>query len=101
MALDSSRRNFSKFLASPIGRRDEDSGEKKGGSKLNLRVYLELLGSYRRAFVYIFFAACLTEILYLAVPVATRYMIDGVIMNATTPVASRERSYSRLARCYS
>lgn len=72
-----------------MGRRDEDSGEKKGGSKLNLRVYLELLGSYRRAFVYIFFAACLTEILYLAVPVATRYMIDGVIMNAATPVDGR------------
>ena len=72
-----------------MGRRGEDSGEKKGGSKLQLRVYLALLGSYRRAFLYIFLAACLTEILYLAVPIATRYMIDGVIMNATTPVDSR------------
>ena len=72
-----------------MGRRGEDSGEKKGGSKLQLRVYLALLGSYRRAFLHIFFAACLTEILYLAVPIATRYMIDGVIMNATTPVDSR------------
>jgi len=89
MALDSSRRLFRAFIASPADRHSEDTKAKKGGSKSNLRLYLDLLESYRLAFVWIFLAACVSEILYLAVPITTRYMIDGVMMQASVPVADR------------
>lgn len=89
MALDSSRRLFRAFIASPAEKPGQDTNTKKGGSKSNLRIYLGLLGSYRRAFVWIFLSACLTEILYLAVPITTRHMIDGVMMQTSVAVADR------------
>lgn len=89
MAPDSSRRLFREFLLTPPARPGEEAKKKSGIPKSNLRVYLELLGSYRRAFVWIFVAACLTEILYLAVPITTRYMIDGVMMHTSVAVADR------------
>jgi ATP-binding cassette, subfamily B, bacterial len=56
-----------------------------------LRVYLTLIKGYRSAFGKIFLAACLTEVLYLAVPFTTRYIIDGVLMQSNLTTAVRQR----------
>ncbi len=88
MALITSRKLFREFLSAPAAHA-EHGKPKSATPKSNLRIYLELLGSYRRAFVWIFLTACLTEILYLAVPITTRYMIDGVMMHTSVPLADR------------
>lgn len=89
MSLDSSRRLFSDFMASPAERRGDATKMKQSAAKSNLRVYLDLLGSYKRAFAFIFTGACLTEVLYLAVPITTRYIIDGVLMRTTISADDR------------
>ncbi|MBX3720402.1 MAG: hypothetical protein KF713_01060 [Turneriella sp.] len=79
MSLTPSRVLFDEFLAkSP----EKKSAEKPGDlpRKSNFRVYLGLLAGYRSAFARIFIAAVLTELLYLAVPITTRHIIDGVLM---------------------
>ncbi len=79
MSLTPSRVLFDEFLA----KTPEKKAEVKPGDlppKSNFRVYLGLLGGYRSAFIKIFVAAVVTELLYLAVPITTRHIIDGVLM---------------------
>lgn len=87
--LATSRQLFANFIATASQGKIDEPSTRKIEHKGNLRTYLKLLGPYRRAFAFIFVAACLTEILYLAVPFTTRHIIDGVLMR--TDIASDAR----------
>ena len=81
MALVSSRWLFRQFLDDTNKQTTEKKQERKQASRANLRAYLDLMADYKRPFALIFAAACATELLYLAVPVTTRHILDGVLMN--------------------
>ncbi|HNL10673.1 MAG TPA: ABC transporter ATP-binding protein [Turneriella sp.] len=89
MPIPSSRALYREFISQPLRRQTSDNPvNSQPGS---FRVYLNLLGEHRRAFIVIFVAACLTELLYLAVPVTTRHIIDGVLMNTQLAAADKTR----------
>lgn len=81
MALVSSRWLFRQFLQDTQQQRKDQKRESSPAGRENLRSYLALMADYRRPFAVIFIAACATELLYLAVPVTTRHILDGVLMN--------------------
>ncbi|MBL8032476.1 MAG: ABC transporter ATP-binding protein [Leptospiraceae bacterium] len=89
MPYASSRRLFADFLARPKSNKAEPTKTGKQTDRHNLLVYLGLLSGYRGAFGLIFLTACLTEILYLAVPITTRHIIDGVLMRQAPAVERR------------
>lgn len=89
MTISSSRALFREFLRQPLRRKHSDDPVAiPSGS---FRVYLGLLGEHRRAFLIIFVAACVTELLYLAVPITTRHIIDGVLLNGQLAGAEKLR----------
>lgn len=75
-----SRALFKEFLAQASEKKSA-ANTAEPGKKSNFRVYLDLLSGYRAAFVRIFIAAIVTELLYISVPITTRHIIDGVLMN--------------------
>ncbi len=90
MALVSSRRLFHQFLIEikkSRGKKETKQSQRveppadRAPFRQGWRAYLVLMADYRRPFALIFFAACATEILYLAVPVTTRHILDGVLLN--------------------
>ena len=81
MPVSSSRALFREFLSKPLRREHTEAHAVRQPGSFSL--YLKLLGEHRRAFMVIFFAACLTELLYLTVPVTTRHIIDGVLLPAS------------------
>jgi ATP-binding cassette subfamily B protein len=80
MPLSTSRKLFAEFLAQNRDKKKPAVAEGDIPRKSNFRAYLEILSPYRAAFVRIFIAAVVTELLYLAVPITTRHIIDGVLM---------------------
>jgi len=89
MPVPPSRQLYREFLAQPL--RSQASHNPVHSQPGSFRAYLELVGEYRRAFLVIFIAACLTELLYLAVPVTTRHIIDAVLMNTRLAPADKAR----------
>jgi ATP-binding cassette subfamily B protein len=75
-----SRALFDEFIAKTPEKKSIETDKAGAPGKSNFRIYLGLLAGYRGAFIRIFIAACTTELLYLAVPVTTRHIIDGVLM---------------------
>ncbi len=89
MPVPSSRALYREFISKPlIGKSSDNTVTDQRGT---FRAYLSLLGEHRRAFLWIFVAACVTELLYLAVPVTTRHIIDGVLLNGAIATAEKPR----------
>lgn len=80
MPLSTSRKLFAEFLAQTKDKKTPVPAQGDIPRKSNFRAYLEILAPYRATFARIFIAAVVTELLYLAVPVTTRHIIDGVLM---------------------
>jgi ABC-type bacteriocin/lantibiotic exporter with double-glycine peptidase domain len=82
MLLTSSRALFDEFIARSKDKKTKGAETTSISGKSNFRKYLEIMAPYRAAFLRIFLTAILTELLYLAVPITTRQIIDGVLMRA-------------------